>query len=315
MDSTSRTDLFARNVRLEGLLEELNGLIAPAEKRALATHERPKYPVLVLVGCPRSGTTLIMQWLARLRGFTYPSNLIARFYRAPYIGARIQQMLFDPSMRFRDELCEFADEGSDFQSSLGKTRGALEPNEFWYFWRRFFPYGEIQYLDRDDQTRVDGKTFVAELGALEAAFDKPLALKGMIANWNLSLLNELLGNVVFLWVRRDPFFTIQSLLHARQSHSGDTSSWYSFKPPSNWLAVDYEDFCHAPESVYQSIRDRFALQGYTLEERYNGPAHFQCANRVRVSNADVADIRRAYRAVSGGLELPDPRQKPVAIGG
>ena len=38
--------------------------------------------VVLVVGGPRSGSTVMMQWLASSGVFAYPSNLLSRFYRA-----------------------------------------------------------------------------------------------------------------------------------------------------------------------------------------------------------------------------------------
>jgi hypothetical protein len=167
---TERQQAFRRNERLEALLQEINEMLETAEDRILENYRMPRYPVIFIVGCARAGSTLMLQWLASTEKFAYPTNLLSRFYAAPYIGARIQQVLTDPQFNFRDEFDDLNPK-IHFSSELGKTRGTLAPNEFWYFWRRFFHYGEIQQLDEDALKRVDVLKFVSELAALEAAFD------------------------------------------------------------------------------------------------------------------------------------------------
>ena len=142
-------------------------MLAPVESDLAKKFKSPKYPLVFIVGCGRSGTTLMMQWLANSSLFAYPSNLISRFYEAPYLGAKIQQLLLDPAYNFNDEICDFSVD-FDFNSKLGKTRGALAPNEFWYFWRRFFNFGEIQYLPVDSLENVDTDTFLSEISAFES---------------------------------------------------------------------------------------------------------------------------------------------------
>ena len=172
-----RQEEFRRNEDLEDLLEEINGILEPAEDEILEGYRMPKYPTLFVVGAPRCGSTLMIQWLAKTRKFAYPTNLLSRFYGAPYIGAKIQQLLTAPEFSFRNEILDFNNEIS-FKSKLGKTKGALEPNEFWYFWRRFIPNIEPEYLDAQLLERINGKKFAAELAAIEAVFDKPIAMKG-----------------------------------------------------------------------------------------------------------------------------------------
>ena len=103
------------------------------------------HPIIFIMGCARSGTTLVSQYLARSREFCYPTNFISRFYYAPYIGALLQRLMFD--LDTKGELFGSFKEAVDFKSVLGKTKAASSPNEFWYYWRRFFKFGEIQKLD------------------------------------------------------------------------------------------------------------------------------------------------------------------------
>ena len=84
MENRDRTDAWRRNDTLEGLLGELSGLLGPAEERlnALDAGAEP-LPVVLVVGPPRSGTTLTMQLLAATGLCAYPTNLLSRFYARP----------------------------------------------------------------------------------------------------------------------------------------------------------------------------------------------------------------------------------------
>ena len=144
---SNRTRQYARNIQLEELLSELSGLLGPVDERVSAQFERPKWPPLFLVGSPRSGTTFVMQLLNATGQFAVPTNLLSRFYYAPYVGAKIQQVLTDKNFDYNNEMGDFASSG-EFNSSLGKTTSALAPNEFTYFWRRFIPNYDPQYHRR-----------------------------------------------------------------------------------------------------------------------------------------------------------------------
>lgn len=329
---TEREPEFRRNQRLEALLQELNGLLAPVEREIAAQHQMPRFPVLFVVGAPRSGSTLIMQWLAATSAFAYPSNLISRFYQAPAVGARIQLLLTAPEYNFRDELYDLSGDIA-FTSSLGKTKGALQPNEFWYFWRRFLPNVEPRHLTEEELTRVDGRGFTAELAALEAVFDKPLALKGLIVQLNLPFLSSLLDRALFLHIQRDPLYNIQSLLQARERYFGDRRRWYSIRPQGyeqlkalepiaqiagqvyytnkgietglrqvgreRQLTISYERFCEDPGKIYASLQKKYEQQAFTLPETYSGPSHFQTANDIRLPSETIEEIIEAYARFSG----------------
>lgn len=329
-----RSEQYQRNPRLEALLEELGALFAPVEAQVVDGLRAPERPVVLVVGAPRSGTTLLMQWLAQLDLFAYPTNLLARFYRAPYIGARIQQLLTDPAYAYRDELGDLQAAKGGFDSDLGKTRGALAPSEFWYFWRRFFPAADEDWSQPSEHAGLEGRDrFLKELAALERAFARPLAMKAMIANWNLPVLDALLERVVFLHVRRDPLYNAQSLLQARERFFGDRTRWYSFKPPQaaqlegldpveqvvgqvvltqhaiaqglsaiacdRRLEVDYEAFCADPRACFATLAERLAGQGFDAPGAYAGPESFAVSNAWRLGAAERARAEAAIRSFAG----------------
>lgn len=327
---TERAKEHRRDEKLGALLKEINGLLGPVEQEAISSFERNRYPLVLIMGNARSGTTLMLQWLASTGCFSYPTNLLSRFYGAPYIGAKIQLMLTKHD--FNREIFDFNEE-VPFASHLGKTKGALAPNEFWYFWRRFFHYGEIQYLDEQELKNVDRGKFVSEVAAMEAAFDKPFAMKGAIANWNIPFISDILEKVLFVCVKRHPFYNIQSLLKARLDYYGDLGAWYSFKPPeyarlkdkspyeqvagqvyytnqaveeglekidgSKYLRVDYEEFCNSPESVFKKIRERFSLQGFDTGWKYNGQLSFGNTNKISLADREKEQVLEAYKRLSG----------------
>jgi hypothetical protein len=323
---------FRRNEKLEELLREINGLLQPVEQQILSSYRMPKYPVVFVVGAPRCGSTLMMQWLAQTGHFAYPTNLLSRFYAAPYVGAKIQQLLTDPEYNFRNEILDFSGEIS-FESSLGKTKGALAPNEFWYFWRRFIPNTEPRYVDKGTLEKVDAGGFAAELAALESVFDKPWAMKGLILELNIPFLSSILDKALFLFVRRHPFYNIQSLLTARINYSGNRHEWYSIKPQeyemlkhlepieqvtgqvyfavqaieegleqienSRGLEICYEDFCTGPEQVFHQIAAKFAQQGYPADWQYTGPKRFHSTNQIRLPEEECQRVLDAYHHFSG----------------
>lgn len=250
------------------------------------------HPIIFIMGCARSGTTLVSQYLARSREFCYPTNFISRFYYAPYIGALLQRLMFD--LDVKGELFGSLKDRSDFRSSLGKTAGALAPNEFWYYWRRFFKFGDIQRLSAEELARIDINAFVRGLNAIQTVFDKPMFLKGMIANWHIPFLAEHIPSSYFVVVKREVVYNAQSLYFARQKFFGDVNKWYSFKPEEYELlrskdpleqvvgqviytnrAIDqgtkgipgervielkYEDFCQNPLDVIRLLEDKLSVR-------------------------------------------------------
>ena len=153
---------FRRNEELEALLQTINSNLWLAEKELLSREYSAKFPVILVMGPLRSGTTLFMQWLANTGVVSYPTNLLSRFFGAPILGAQIQLLLTDPRFNFRDELGEFLQK-VDFSSENGKTKGVMAPNEFWYFWRRFLPNpSQDVWTDNELRAGFDSKTMLLE---------------------------------------------------------------------------------------------------------------------------------------------------------
>ena len=317
---------------LEQFLGELNDTLGSANDRLLeeVSEISSSLPVVLVFGAPRSGTTLFMQWLAVTGLCAYPSNLLSRFYGAPLVGAKIQQLLTNPRFAFRAELSDLQME-PDFSSDNGKTAGTLSPNEFWYFWRRF-GFGENnEFVDGNQLlTTLSGSSFREELHGLAHIFDKPFALKAMIANQHIEVLREVLDRAVYIWIKREPVFNIQSLLEARMRQHGTIDQWYSFEikeypelvslephlsvagqvyysnkaiqesldglPEGIKLVVDYEELCQDPEHIYQSLQTRLANLGVSATGGYSGPVKFIPTNDWRLSTYSILDVASAYES-------------------
>lgn len=325
-----RSRSFQRDNRLEQVLKELNDYLADIQQEINKRYSAPRYPLILIVGSPRSGSTLLTQWLSGLGLFGYPTNLSSRFFAAPYIGARIQQAL-----------CEYDSRGEvfghqtvdSFQSELGKTRGPLEPHEFWYFWRRFFKFGEIQVVPEEELAKVDTERLLAELASFEAASGKPLVMKGMNLNWHIPFLNKCFDKILFLFTKRQPVYNAQSLLQARKKFFSTYERWYSFKPPEyeelaqmdvyrqvmgqvyytnravskgletvpagRKLVVDYNEFCQSPGTVFDALVERLNAEGCELEREYDGVDGFDHTDRVKLPGDEFERLQHAYETFYG----------------
>jgi hypothetical protein len=316
---------FRRNLKLESLLKEVNGLLAACQEEVNRGYEKPRFPLLLLTGAPHSGTTLFMQWLAASQQWGYPTNVISRFYAAPYLGARIQQILIEND--YYGQISDFK-KTDPFTSTLGITTGALSPHEFWYFWRRFFPLeANADIVLPEKLAQVDVEKLNRELAALEAALQKPLAMKAMLLNWHIPFLDAAFEKVLFVNLKRDPAYVVQSMLEARQKYFGSEELWYSFKPPEYaWLkdlspveqaagqihfirqaadagiaqidparalTLHYEEFCQNPAAAWAALVEKMAGLGYALNAEYGGVGNFEAANSIRVSPERWNEIQHA----------------------
>lgn len=319
--SESRATTFRRNELLEKLLAELSGDLQISEDRLIGQQTGHfRYPLILVMGPLRSGTTLFMQWLGNTGLAAYPTNLLSRFYQAPIIGAKIQLLLTDSRFNFRDELGEFVQQ-AEYQSENGKTKGALAPNEFWYFWRRFLaePAREVWTDDELRQT-MSVATMKSELAGVMDVLQKPFAAKGMLFNYNIPFLDAVFDKVLFVQIKRDITTNVASVLEARNRQLGNEDAWYSFKIPeydqltnfdpvtqaagqvyfinqaieqglakvdeSRKLVVQYEDFCKAPQCVFEKIKLKLKLN---IDDAYQGPSSFSPSRVVEASFARAVE--------------------------
>ncbi|MCG8048374.1 MAG: hypothetical protein JAZ17_13475, partial [Candidatus Thiodiazotropha endolucinida] len=58
MGNESRAEAFRRNPELESLIERLNNILQKSAEQELAQFKAPELPLVLVVGGPRSGTTL-----------------------------------------------------------------------------------------------------------------------------------------------------------------------------------------------------------------------------------------------------------------
>ncbi len=321
-----RTESFQRNETLESLLTEINAELWIVEKQLLKS-KQPDYPVIFIVGPLRSGSTLMMQWLANSGIFAYPTNLLSRFYQAPIIGAKIQLLIADDRYNFRDELKDFSGP-VDFSSVNGKTKGALAPNEFWYFWRRFLPFTELDFLPTEQLLQVsDTKTLIAEFSGMMNVFQKPMALKAMILNYNIDFLDQLLEKAIFIYTKRAPLCNIESALEARERQLGSIDEWYSFKIPEypdlknlnpyeqvagqiyytnkaveeglskvdehKKITIQYEKFCENPKVFYDELCDKLKMNSFEVHKSYNLSEKFE-VTRKAVKDTNVLNAFKQY---------------------
>ncbi len=318
MKNNIRLPEHQKPVQLEEQLKYFEKLFTPVECKEVVHTELCNEPIIYIMGCARSGTTLIYQYLSHCGLFTYPTNFISRFYYSPLIGARLQEMLIHSD--FNNEI--FPANKISFESRLGKTMGALAPHEFWYFWKQFLPVKDTQKFNTSELNKIDKNKIITELRAFQSVKKKPLLLKGMILNWNIPFLSELYQNTYFIYVKRSIEDNAASLLNARKIFFGDTERWYSFKPdryqnvlsfdpisqcvwqvietntaieqglkticPSKIINVDYESFCKSPSKLLNTISE--TLNKTLPENAEYLPKSFKVRSKTSIKNNDIATV-------------------------
>ncbi len=311
---------------LNDILTELKLHLNPVQHNLEKEYTNNKYPLGFIIGNPRSGTTLLLQYLASLKCFSYPTNFLARFSYAPHIGALAQQMVFNNEF---DPLGEFESSNNKilFNSFLGKSKGALAPNEFQHFFRNYTNTYFPEYLPNNKVSKIDFNSIFKGLISIESVFNKPFVTKALMFQYNLIPFFEAIPNSIFLHIKREPIFIMQSIYLARLEYYNNINEWWSVKPKEyttlkemdiynqiagqvyytnlhieqqlnkipedNKFVIYYEDFCSNPSKITSLLKEKYKKLGYYLSIEDNDIT-LKESNTLKISEAEIKKLKKAY---------------------
>jgi hypothetical protein len=333
MSNPKLSNEFRKSQELEETLRIVNKAIHEVTLVAKPL-QQPKQPVILLTGNPRSGSTLFFQWLTSSGQFGYPSNLISRFFGNPGFGAAVQKILVDLD---KEGQIGIKQQALKFESRLGRSFGAMAPSEFWYFWRRYFNHKDTNKLSSKAMAGFDHKGFLADLAGLESELGLPLAMKGMIGNFDIQFLADLTPQFLFVNISRNLVDTVASILRSRVAYGGSEDVWWSFKPPEyrRWLTwspveqvaaqvlstrqhirkafqqieknrridVKYERFCEAPAETARIVKEFLAPHGVDISVSAFRHQSYEIHSFPGDSAPEVNAIREAISVVRDRLEI------------
>lgn len=311
---------------LNEIIENLKQLLQPKQLELNSKFTAPKNPVALIIGAPRSGTTLLMQLLASSGLFSYPTNLLARFAYSPYIGAQVQELLFNQNFGMEKHST------IDFSSDLGKSEGSMGVNEFFHFWRRFIPVFFPSYIEPDEFDKINFTQILQELASIESIFNKPFVCKGIMLQYNLEHLKQWSDKFLFVYIKRNPEFVMQSIFQARQKYFNDTEQWWSVKPKeyvflkeqnkyqqiagqvyytqkaiekgldslsdTQKIIIRYEDLCQNPSNTIASIAQKIGI--LDKDTSINIPTQFAISESIKIKTSDFEALQSAYKELING---------------
>lgn len=321
MDEPERSARFAKDTAEEERIAQMNVMLEPAQAELEKGLVEPKLPVVMVIGAPRSGTTLTGQILAACGSFGYISNFVARFWRAPAVGTRIERSL---SLWKGAEI--------DFASSHGVTRGWSNSHEFGYFWSSFFDRGqETHRLSKDELGQIDAAHLRRAIASIEAEHGLPLVFKNN--SWctlQADYLAKLLPTAIFVVCRRNPLYVAQSFLKTRRERYGDERMWWSVRPstyqsilahpphhqvvfqaleieremnelleavsPQRIVDARYERVCAEPMAFVDEVERKCVLRDADPALLRRLPQHFESTDVQRVDDEDWKRLQQALDA-------------------
>jgi hypothetical protein len=208
------------------------------EERRLTKEVTAQHPQVLIVGAPRSGTTLVYQALAAFLNVSCPTNLTAMFPKSSLTAARLHSRL-PTSQR------------PDFSNFYGQTTRLNGPNDAFHLWNRWL--GSDRYLPADSISEATARDMNQFLTAWTVAFDKPFLNKNNRNAFAIELLAQHLPNASFVVVRRNPMYVAQSLIIARQNVQGDKTKGWGLQSTSSGASDDplsyVDDVCRQIVSI------------------------------------------------------------------
>lgn len=299
----------------------LDALLQRRERRYLTPAATVSQPILLVVGAPRSGTTLVYQTLARYLDVSYFSNLTSLFPRSPISGTRMFRWL----LRQRS---------ADFRNFYGQTAGLAGPHDGFGIWNRWL--GEDRYVPRTDLSDAELNTLREFFDSWTQAFPKPFLNKN---NRNTSCLEQLsraLPAASFIVVRRNPLLVAQSLITAREQVQGDKHVGWGLLaheqsdaadplayvddvaqqvlqieeelnqqlqniPAGRIVELTYEGFCENPQAALRELVR--AVPGLRLKESLveQELRPFQISATLTLTPAEQTRLRQALQQGSSGV--------------
>jgi hypothetical protein len=252
-------------------------------------------PLILIVGPPRGGTTMVYQILANSLDVTCPNNLSSLFPRSSITMGRWR-----------------GKPPSDFGSYFGQTSHLSGVNDGFHIWNRWL--GADRYRTRTDLSNGEILDMRRYFNAWTAAHGKPFLNKNNRNAHCIKYLSETLPNAYFVVVQRDPAAIARSLIRARKAIQGDKRiGWGLLCQETHSEAKSFgyvRDVCEQIQNINAQIAeqtatvDRNRLIETTYEEFCTDPS--QCISRL------IEQIPQLSRR--GGEDVSEPELfKPSSI--
>lgn len=255
-------------------------MLSRAERMVLRRNWRAHTPQLFVLGLPRSGTTLIYQWIVHRLDVAYFTNGVGVWPCSPGLVTLAQRL-------------RHGDYRSDFRSEYGKVEGPVAPREAGMVFGGVFGFEDYVAADEVDQAKAD--RLRRTIALVQRGFgDRPFVNKNVKHVLRVEALARIFPDARFLVIERDVQDVALSIVRARME-SGDPERWWSVRPPEYetlcglpvaqqvaWqvrsvrrqldedvgrlavgrlIRIDYERFCSEPEQLAALLRDRLGVIG------------------------------------------------------
>ncbi len=220
-----------------------NRIAQSLDTLAYTDAEQRAAPFMV-VGLPRSGTTLAYELLVQAFATSFLTRIYSYTYGMPNLTTRlISKLTRRPQPRY--------------VSTYGRIPGRLVPAENAVFWDRWLPESRElgHYCPADLVTASATAAATETIASMTAIAGRPYVFKNVYMTLSLPALFRLLPDVRAVIVTRDIDAVLASVHRVRASLP--TSSWWSIRPP---FADDVAGRNALEQTAFQCIRSQQLLE-------------------------------------------------------
>ena len=259
------------------------------ERLLLLKHYQCSAPQLFIMGLPRSGTTLVYQYIVHRLNVSYFTHGVGKFPHAPCLTTYIQHKLYGQYE-------------SEFKSNYGKESAsvAVAPREAGGLWCRFFDANN--YVEVDDLVEKDIYPLQNTIACVQNIFGGiPFVNKNVKHLLRIEALDKIFPNSRFLIVEREISDVAISILRGRYKNLTDPTQWWSVRPP------DYKKLKDL------SVAEQVANQCISLQKKMESDlSKLQSERVVRIHYEDFCSnpegLIRKIMFSTGAVETKNPTQ-------
>jgi len=289
-------------------------LMNRSERRRLKVPQPSQHPLVLIIGAPRSGTTLIYQALTHYLDVTFPPNTSSILKRSPITAALVQKR------------CGGRTKPS-FSNYYGQTSRLSDCNDAFDLWNRWL--GEDRYYPATSLSGEQAADMRNFFDTWTNAFDKPFLNKNNRNTFAVELLAQHLPKAKFVVVRRNPVMVAQSLIVAREKIQGDKKNGWGLESSSTVgisdplahvddvcrqittiddemdrqlstvdadriVNITYEGFCESPQQTIRGVADAFEGVQVNSAADLGSLQPFEVSQQLTISTAEQQRIREKF---------------------
>lgn len=240
--------------------------------------DRNNLQPIFLVGAPRTGSTILYQIVTNNFDLLYIDNLANTFSKNLYFGLWLSKNL------------KIKGPHNCFKSDFGRTLkgGFRAPNECGGFCENMLETDNVyQLVEKNEKaTSLKMKKY---LSAIMGRYRKPIIFKNLKSGQILPIIKVAFPEAKIIFIKRNPFFTAQSIFLAKRKAGIPADRFFGTKPRK------YK------ELAYSSEPEQIVKQIYHMEKQIEqDSALFLKSNFITIHYEEVC---RDYKALISKFEI------------